>query len=193
MKILIRRASVSAAPGCCGRDASAGLRSFAPSVSWGSMTKAVGLLVALFGLWLALSGYFKPFLLTLGVLSSVLTIYLASRMKLLDDEAVPLQLRPALLFYWAWLGREIFRSAIAVSRVILARNMPLDQQLVAVPSAQKTEMGHVIFANSITLTPGTITVEMGQGKFLVHALTEELAGAEGFADMGARVAWIEER
>lgn len=157
------------------------------------MTKAVGLLVALFVLWLALSGYFTPFLLTLGVLSCVLTIYLASRMKLLDDEAVPLQLRPALLFYWGWLAREIFKSAIAVSKVILARNMPLNQQLIAVPSVQKTEMGHVIFANSITLTPGTITVETGQGNFLVHALTEELAGPEGFADMGARVARIEER
>ena len=48
------------------------------------MTKAVGLLVALFALWLALSGYFKPFLLSLGVLSCLFTVYLASRMKLLD-------------------------------------------------------------------------------------------------------------
>ena len=60
------------------------------------MTKALGLLVALFALWLALSGYFKPFLLTLGALSCLFTVILASRMKLLDDEAVPLQLRLSL-------------------------------------------------------------------------------------------------
>lgn len=155
------------------------------------MAKAIGLSVALFALWLTLSGFFKPFLLMLGVLSCLLTLYLAFRMKLLDDEAVPIQLRPALLIYWGWLGGEIFKSAIAVSKVILAREMPLHQQLIAVPAAQKTDMGHVIFANSITLTPGTVTVETRPGLFLVHALTENAADAGGFAEMGRRVAQIE--
>lgn len=157
------------------------------------MTKAIGLLVALFALWLALSGFFKPFLLTLGVLSCLLTVYLAYRMKLLDDEAVPIQLRLTLLLYWSWLGGEVFKSAIAVSKVILARRLVLSQQLIAVPSPQKTEMGHVIFANSITLTPGTVTVEAGNGRFLVHALTEQAANLEGFADMARRVTAIEVR
>lgn len=157
------------------------------------MTKAVGLLIALFALWLALSGYFKPFLLTLGVLSCLFTVFLAARMKLLDDEAVPLQLRLSLLLYWGWLGREIFKSAVAVSRVILAREMPISQQLVAIPCTQKTEMGHVIFANSITLTPGTVTVEAGGGHFLVHALTEDFAAPEGFAEMDKRVTAVEVR
>lgn len=157
------------------------------------MTKAVGLLIALFALWLALSGYFKPFLLTLGVLSCLFTVYLAHRMKLLDDEAVPLQLRPALLLYWGWLGGEIFKSAVAVSRIILSRDMAISQNLVAVPCPPKTEMGHVIFANSITLTPGTITVETATGKFLVQSLTDEGANPEGFAEMGRRVALIEGR
>ena len=128
------------------------------------MTKAVGLLIALFALWLALSGYFKPFLLTLGILSCLFTVFIAARMKLLDEEAVPLQLRLSLLLYWGWLGREVFKSAVAVSKVILARQMPISQQLIAIPCTQKTEMGHVIFANSITLTPGTVTVEAGGGR-----------------------------
>lgn len=157
------------------------------------MKKAVGLLVALFALWLVLSGYFKLFLLSLGVLSCLFTVYLAARMKLLDDEAVPLQLRPSLLLYWGWLGREVFKSSIAVSKVILAREMPISQQLISVPCGQKTEMGHVIFANSITLTPGTVTVEAGNGRFLVHALTEDFSAPEGFADMGRRVAAVEGR
>ena len=157
------------------------------------MTKAVGLLVALFALWLGLSGYFKPFLLTLGVLSCLFTVYLARRMKLLDDEAVPLQLRPSLLLYWGWLGGEVAKSAWAVSKVILSRDMPISQQLIAVPCTPKTEMGHVIFANSITLTPGTVTVETAPGKFLVHALTEDAANMEAFSDMGRRVAEVETR
>lgn len=155
------------------------------------MAKAVALLVALFALWLALSGYFKPFLLILGLLSCALTVYLAFRMKLLDDEAVPIQLRPALLLYWGWLGGEVFKSAVTVSRIILSRDMPISQNLVAVPCAPKTEMGHVIFANSITLTPGTITVETAAGKFLVQSLTDEGSSPEGFAEMGRRVALIE--
>ncbi|ABS64580.1 cation antiporter [Parvibaculum lavamentivorans DS-1] len=157
------------------------------------MAKAVGLLVALFALWLALSGYFKPLLLTLGVLSCLFTVFLAFRMKLLDDEAVPIQLRPSLLLYWGWLGGEIFKSAVAVCRIILSRDMPVSQNLVAVDCPPKTEMGHVIFANSITLTPGTITVEAGNGKFLVQSLTDEGARPEGFAEMGRRVAHIEGR
>lgn len=157
------------------------------------MTKALGLLVALFALWLALSGYFKPFLLTIGVLSCLFTLILARRMKLLDDEAVPLQLRLSLPLYWSWLGGEIFKSAWAVSKIILSPRMRISQQFIAVESPLKTDMGHVIFANSITLTPGTVTVEAAPGTFLVHALTEEAANPDGFAEMARRVAAVETR
>src|SRR5690606_9972297 len=95
--------------------------------SAGKMGKALGLFVALFALWLALSGYFKPFLLSLGVLSCLFTVYLARRMKLLDDEAVPLQLSPSLFLYWGWLGREILKSSIAVCKIILSRDMAISQ------------------------------------------------------------------
>ncbi|MBA4208476.1 MAG: hypothetical protein C0454_03000 [Parvibaculum sp.] len=157
------------------------------------MTKALGLLVALFALWLALSGYFKPFLLIVGFLSCLFTVLLARRMNLLDDEAVPLQLRLTLPLYWSWLGGEIFKSALAVSKIILSPRIVLDQQLIAVESPLKTDMGHVIFANSITLTPGTATVEAAPGKFLVHALTNEAASAEAFTEMARRVAVVETR
>lgn len=157
------------------------------------MTKALGLLVALFALWLALSGYFKPFLLIVGFLSCLFTVLLARRMNLLDDEAVPLQLRLTLPLYWSWLGGEIFKSALAVSKIILSPRIVLDQQLIAVESPLKTDMGHVIFANSITLTPGTATVEAAPGKFLVHALTNEAASAEVFTEMARRVAVVETR
>jgi multicomponent Na+:H+ antiporter subunit E len=157
------------------------------------MGKALGLFVALFALWLALSGYFTPFLLMLGALSCLFTVYLARRMKLLDDEAVPLQLSPSLFLYWGWLGREILKSSLAVCKIILSRDMAISQQLIAVPSPLTSEMGHVIFANSITLTPGTVTVETAPGKFLVHALTADFAGPEGFEDMSRRVAAVEKR
>lgn len=157
------------------------------------MVKAISLTIALIALWLTLSGYFTPFLLSIGVASVLFTVYLAARMRLLDDEAVPVQLRPALFLYWGWLGGEIFKASVAVCRVILSRDMTLSQQLIRVPWDQKTEMGRTIFANSITLTPGTITVETGDGAFLVHALTDEFTGSEGFEEMGGRVTKVEAR
>ena len=157
------------------------------------MVKAISLTLALIALWLSLSGYFTPFLLSVGLASILFTVYLAARMRLLDDEAVPVQLRPALVIYWGWLAIEIFKASIAVCRVILSREMKLSQQLIRVPWDQKTEMGRTIFANSITLTPGTITVETGKDAFLVHALTEDFTGAEGFEEMGGRVTKVEAR
>lgn len=151
------------------------------------MTRAIGLVVGLCGLWIALSGYFEPFLLSLGLLSCTATALIAWRMGLLDGETVPLELPFSLLTYWGWLGREIYRSSIAVSRVILAGKMPLAQQLIAVPSTQRTSMGHVIFVNSITLTPGTVTVETSPDAYLIHALTDAAADLSAFADMDARV------
>lgn len=154
------------------------------------MMRAIGLGVGLFGLWLALSGYFKPFLLSLGVLSCIATVLIAQRMRLLDRETVPLELPLTLLLYWAWLGREVMKSSIAVSRVILARKMPIAQQLIRVPTTQHTEMGHTIFANSITLTPGTVTVETTDDSYIIHALTDAACDMDGFASMDARAAKV---
>lgn len=157
------------------------------------MVKATSLTVALIALWLMLSGHFEPFLLFVGLASILFTVYLAARMRLLDDEAVPVQLRPSLLLYWVWLAVEIFKASVAVCRVILSHDMKLSQQLIRVPRDQTTEMGRTIFANSITLTPGTITVETGKDAFLVHALTEDFTGSEGFEEMGNRVTKVEAR
>jgi len=157
------------------------------------MVKAISLTLALIALWLTLSGYFTPFLLSVGLASILFTVYLAARMHLLDEEAVPDQLRPSVLLYWVWLSGEVFKASVAVCRVILSRDMKLSQQLIRVPRDQKTEMGRTIFANSITLTPGTITVETGKNAFLVHALTEDFTGAEGFEEMGRRVTKVEVR
>ncbi|MGX1196267.1 Na+/H+ antiporter subunit E [Parvibaculum sp.] len=157
------------------------------------MVKAISLTIALIALWLTLSGHFTPFLLAMGLASVLFTVYLAARMRLLDDEAVPVQLRPALVLYWVWLAVEIFKASVAVCRVILAREMKLSQQLIRVPWNQSTEMGRTIFANSITLTPGTITVETGKDAFLVHALTEDFTGADGFEEMGGKVTEVEVR
>jgi len=152
------------------------------------MTKAIVLGAALFAFWLALSGHYTPFLLVIGILSSAFCVALACRMKLVDAEAVPIGLKPSIALYWFWLAVEIIKANLAVGRIILSPHMPLGQRFVRVPTGQKTEMGQVIFANSITLTPGTVTVETGENALLVHALSGSFAS---FDEMGHRVCAVE--
>jgi multicomponent Na+:H+ antiporter subunit E len=155
------------------------------------MAKAIALGIALFAFWLALSGHYTPFLLAMGLLSSLLCVALAGRMGLIDGETVPTQLRLSLPLYWLWLAWEIVKSNYEVGRIILSPRMVLGQQFVLVPTRQATEMGRVIFANSITLTPGTVTVEADENTLLVHALSAQFAGS--FSDMDQRAATVEAR
>lgn len=153
------------------------------------MMKAAILGTALFGFWLALSGHYTPFLLFMGILSCALCVWLVHRMKIIDTETVPLNISPSLPIYWLWLGWEIVKANVDVAKIILSRHMPIDHQFILVPTSQKTEMGRVIFANSITLTPGTVTVATADHGFLVHALSPDFTGS--LAEMDARASRAE--
>ncbi len=158
------------------------------------MLRAFVLAVDLFILWVLASGYFTPLLLTLGVISSVATVAIVMRMGLLDSESLPLQVSLiALSGYLFWLLKEIAKANWAVARVIVARKPQITQKLFDVPVTQKTDIGKVIFANSITLTPGTITVETEQDCFLTHGLTEEACDMDALADMDRHVSNVENR
>jgi multicomponent Na+:H+ antiporter subunit E len=110
-------------------------------------------------------------------------------MKVIDEEGHPLAVGwRALCFYWPWLLKEIVKSAWDVSRRILDPRLPISPVLVRFKPSQSNELGLVIHANSITLTPGTISVLVEREEFLVHALSRE--GGAGLADseMDRRVA-----
>ena len=78
-----------------------------------------------------------------------------------------------------------------VTRVILAGTMPIKQNLFRIPHTQKSDLGQVIFANSITLTPGTVTVETEENEFLVHALSYSEDDLHILADMDRRASATE--
>lgn len=150
--------------------------------------------LGLFGLWLLLSGYYdNGLLLGFGVASCLTSVYIAARMEVVDHESVPLQIKFGIVGYLIWLTKEIGKANWAVVRVILSPSMKLRQRMIFVPTVQQTDVGRVTFANSITLTPGTITVESEADGFIVHALTDEAADHEALADMGRRVAEVELR
>jgi len=93
--------------------------------------------------------------------------------------------------YIPWLLWQIFKSNLEIARIILARRMPVSPRLLRVRASQRTAVGQVIYANSITLTPGTISLDLRDGQILVHALTKEsAAGVEG-GEMDRRVSRLE--
>jgi len=131
---------------------------------------AIRLFVSLYILWLLLSGHWKdPLLLSLGLLSAALTVFVAWRMERLDHEESPIKISLRALPYIPWLAWQILLSNLAVAKVILAPGRATPH-LDWVPATQTTTVGRVIFANSITLTPGTIAVQIDNQRILVHAL-----------------------
>ncbi len=148
--------------------------------------------LVLFAIWLLMSGLFKPLLISLGAASVIVVVLVGKRMDAVDGDRVELNLRPiAFLRYLVWLLVEIFRANWTVTKIILSAEMPIRQHLFSVPSSQTTEVGQVIFANSITLTPGTITVETEGNNFLVHAVAFDSTTCEELADMDQRVSVTE--
>ncbi len=154
--------------------------------------RVYGILVVLSALWLALSGYFQALLISFGILSCVLVAWLLARMDRTDGEHHFGLVRPlATLRYAGWLTLEVIKSNIDVSWRILSPRLPISPTVVWVPANQKTEIGRVIFANSITLTPGTVSIDVQENQIEVHAISKEGADALLEGEMNRRVAAIE--
>lgn len=145
------------------------------------MLRVVSVFLSLFLFWLLLSGIFEPFLVVSGLLTALAVTLFVKRMDLIDHEGHPVHLAwPAMLSYWPWLMMEILKSGWDVAKIVVVPYMPISPTLREFRPSQTSDVGLVIHANSITLTPGTIAIEVEPHRFLVHALTR--AGAEGLAD-----------
>ncbi len=153
----------------------------------------VSLAVVLLCVWFVLSGSTDPFLLASGVVSVLLVVIIAHRMGMIDEEGLPIQLLGGLLVYLPWLVCQIALANVAVARTILSPSMKLDPGCAWVPASQKTPVGLVVFANSITLTPGTVSLSVIEDRIQVHALSRK--GLEGLqqGDMDRRVSAVEGR
>jgi multicomponent Na+:H+ antiporter subunit E len=154
---------------------------------------AISSAAVLFVFWLLLSGYFTVFLVTMGALSAVAIVALGRRMEVIDREGHPIDMGWRVLGYWPWLLKEIAKSAWDVSRIIVDPRLPISPRLVRAKTTQKTAVGVVTYANSITLTPGTISVDVRAGEILVHALTRESAAGLLEGEMDRRVTRFEGR
>lgn len=150
--------------------------------------------VLLFLFWIALSGKFDPFHLSLGVISAVGVAAATKRLGLLAPAVSGLHARTwtGWFRYLPWLLWQIIDSAIQVARVVLSPKMPLDPEIIKFKCDLPHSVAHLTLANSITLTPGTVTLNVVDGEYTVHALThpaaESLTPPEGEGEMQGNVA-----
>lgn len=155
--------------------------------------RVIGLAVALFAFWLLLSGHYTAWLIGAGAVTAVAIALLGIRFGFIDEEGFPLERLLAGLLYWPWLLIQIVKATLQVTRVILDPRLPIEPRLVRTKYTPRTPAGIATYANSITLTPGTITVEVdhADNEFVVHALTAD--GVAGLMDgeMDRRVARFE--
>ena len=136
--------------------------------------------VVLFVPWLVLSGKFDPVHVGMGVLCSSLVAYWCADL-LFQDKATTLggRLRQLAGFvgYMGWLLGQVILANLHVFRVALSPRMNelVEPQMVEFETKLEKELSKFVLANSITLTPGTVTVRVEGSRFLVHALTDKVA------------------
>lgn len=157
------------------------------------MTSSNRFILTLVCLWLLLSGLFKIQLIILGVLSVALIVYLAKRMRVLEHRGQPLYFKfRHILGYWRWLMYQIVLSNIDVTKRVWSVDLNIKPTLRRVSATPNTELGRVIYANSITLTPGTTAITFTpENDILVHALHEDSLLELEAGEMAARVRDIE--
>ena len=138
--------------------------------------KSFSFAVLLFLFWIFLSGHLEPLLLGLGMASVALTVFLSRRMNVIDHESYPLHLSSKFPGFFVYIFREIVKANIdVVTRILSWREAPISPQMIEIPQSQETDLGAVIYANSITLTPGTVTIKLSKDNLTVHALSKEAA------------------
>lgn len=150
------------------------------------MAHIIGLIIALALFWLGLSGHFTPLMLSLGAVSVIMSVILSGRLGVLDREGAPYLSTIGFLLYLPWLLKEIVGANITVIRACLRADLDIKPALVKVKTSCVSDLAKTLFANSITLTPGTITVLVEQDRLLVHTLYEDDAGPNAFDEMDRR-------
>ncbi len=145
----------------------------------------------LFTFWILLSGKFDYFHITLGVICSILVAYLShdllfSNVRLGDARTRVRRFIEA----GPWFQGQIFSANLHVAFLALSPKMPIDPQIIRFKTKLESDIAYVALANSITLTPGTITVDIRDGEFFVHAIDKEVAYDLDTGEMEDKIAHV---
>ncbi|MGH7263898.1 MAG: Na+/H+ antiporter subunit E [Candidatus Rokuibacteriota bacterium] len=150
------------------------------------MTSSLLVFLVCFGLWLVLSGSLAPLHLAFGVVAAAAVTWMNRDLQLVSPAV---RISPRFLAYLPWLLKEIAVANIQVARLVLHPRLPIDPVVVRFDTALTGELSRTTFANSITLTPGTVTLDVEGREFVVHAITREGADLAG-GPMERRIARV---
>ncbi len=148
--------------------------------------------IAMFIFWILLSGEFTFILITSGVVASLITAYLSHDIFVGKAD---LKTETGRVFkfivYIPWLLWEIILANVEIAYLVLNPKPLIDPQLVHFKNDLKTDLGIVTLAHSITLTPGTVTVEANREEFIIHAIWQKSAEGIIGGEMQRKVKKIE--
>ena len=152
------------------------------------MVYVIGLVVTLIAFWLGMSGHYTQLLVSLGAVSILVTVLLTLRLTGIDRDTSPYLRIFGLFGYWVWLVGQVAKANWTVIKACLRADLDINPALIKVKTVCKSDLAKTVFANSITLTPGTVTVDVDEDVFLVHGLYEDDAQPENFTEMDRRAA-----
>jgi multicomponent Na+:H+ antiporter subunit E len=147
--------------------------------------------VALYAIWLLWSGHYSLLLLSFGAISCLTVVVLVRRMGVFEPERQHINLLLPLPLYWPWVLWAIFVANLDIAWRVLHPKLTIAPRVFKVKASQKSELGRVIYANSITLTPGTVSLDVEDDTITVHALTEKSASSLQTGEMDRRVTALE--
>ena len=149
-------------------------------------------LVILAVVWLVWSGIYKPLVIGLGAFSCLLTIYISHPTGFFN-ESTSVHVLPRMPRYWFRLFIDIVKSSLEVTRIVLHPKLPISPTEIEIKAAPKGPVGQVILGNSITLSPGTVTIDVYQGNLRIHCLTKESAEELIASDINQKTAELTDK
>ncbi|MFO7563042.1 MAG: Na+/H+ antiporter subunit E [Enhygromyxa sp.] len=153
---------------------------------------SVLLFLSLMAFYVVLSGQIgSAFLMIAGVVSCLGVTLLARRLGIVDDEGVPYRWWWKMLGYAPWLMWQVIVANFEMLKLVWSPKPDIHPRMVIVKHDLRTSFGVATYMNSITLTPGTVTVDVGEDEFLVHCLTKSVADELADGEMHRRVQALE--
>lgn len=143
--------------------------------------------------WVLWSGMLKPLLLVLGFVSVLLVLVVARRTGFFEPSVHTLHMLGRLPRFWLWLLPEIVKANLQVARIVLSPRLPVSPCITFVDAGGLPQASQAVLANAITLTPGTLTLDVDAGRIEVHCLTEAAARSLQSPELIERAGRLEAR
>jgi len=140
--------------------------------------------------WLLLSGFIEPLLLSFGALSVVAVLFILKRMDKVENEPRQISTSLRLIRYMPWLIGQIFSSGFHVTKLIWGSPGKVSPAIAKINAKDVPVSSRVLYANSITLTPGTLSVDLEEGEVTVHALHKSSIDELKEGEMEKKIAGI---